>query len=77
MFKKSPKLTKSLKHRTFVELFFSLKMENIRDKLGGSESPEDRAKRQQRLVLPNVVSLGVSIVMVVIGIQVSRISNAF
>ena len=55
-----------------MDCFLQPEMETIRDKLGGSESPEDRAKRQQRLILPNIGSLIISIVMVVIGTQVNE-----
>ena len=51
-------------------------METIRDKLGGNAAatPEERAKRQQQLVLPNIGSLVISTIMVVIGAQVFTIN---
>ena len=45
-------------------------MESIREKLGASESPEDREKKQKQMVLPNILSLALSIAMVIIGYQV-------
>jgi hypothetical protein len=46
-------------------------MDTIRGKLGGNATtPEERAKRQKQLVLPNILSLVLSTVMVVIGTQV-------
>jgi len=50
---------------------FIRKMDSIRERMGATESPEERAKRQKQLVLPNILSLSLSIAMVVIGYQVS------
>jgi hypothetical protein len=55
-------------------------MEAIRSKLGGNAaSPEERAKHQQQLVLPNIGSILISTVMVVIGAQVinNRVCHGF
>ena len=45
-------------------------MDSLKDKLGGSESPEERNSRKKKLLPLNVSSLVISIVMVVIGAQV-------
>ena len=47
-------------------------MDTLREKLGASESPEDREKKQKQMILPNILSLSLSIAMVVIGFQVNR-----
>jgi hypothetical protein len=47
-----------------------IKMDSLKDKLGGSESPEERKARKRKLLPLNVGSLVISIVMVVIGAQV-------
>jgi hypothetical protein len=46
-------------------------MDGLRQKLAVSESPEDREKRQKQLILPNILSLSISVAMVIIGYQVS------
>ena len=48
------------------------KMDAVRERMGATESPEERAKRQKQLVLPNILSLSLSIAMVVIGYQVNN-----
>jgi hypothetical protein len=50
-------------------------MDAIRDRMGTTENPEERAKRQKQLVLPNILSLSLSIAMVVIGYQVQCVSG--
>jgi hypothetical protein len=47
-------------------------MDAARAKFGVSPSPEEREKRQKNLVLPNILTLALSITMVVIGFQVTE-----
>jgi hypothetical protein len=58
----------SLSSKSLVDI--SKIMDSIREKIGMTENPEERAKRQKQLVLPNILSLSLSVTMVIIGYQV-------